>query len=101
MQLFRMKYGDDRPHMALVSLYPQGQLQESDFHNATHCYLGAAAYAQGHYRMEYQGLSLEGTVPIAELVRWALQRGFIAWKEAEEYADHKARAKAPLLTDAE
>jgi hypothetical protein len=63
--------------MALVSLHPaHGQPKDEP----THYYVSAGAYAEEHGRQEYQGLSVSGTIPIAELVRWGLRKGFLTWE---------------------
>jgi hypothetical protein len=77
MHQFTLKRNHRKHHMALVSLYPaEGQPKGEP----THYYLSAGAYAEAHGRQEYQGLSVSGDIPIAELVRWGLRKGLLTWK---------------------
>jgi hypothetical protein len=63
--------------MALVSLHPADGQPKGDH---THYFVSAGAYAEEQGRQEYQGLSVSGNVPIAELVRWGLRKGFLTWE---------------------
>ncbi len=82
MHTFAIKHDGRKCRMSLVSLYPAASQSRCD---NTHYFLSCGAYApdNGSGRMEYQGLSIRGNVPINELVRWALRKGFLAW-EAEQ-----------------
>jgi len=78
MHTFTIKHDGRKHRMALVSLHPVTPYAQSD---DTHYFISCGAYARdGGGRMEYQGVSIRGDVPIQELVRWALRKGFLAWE---------------------
>jgi hypothetical protein len=89
MFTFTMKHGGRKRRMALVSLYPATPKSKGD---NTHYYVSCGAYAphKGSGRMEYQGESIRGDVPICELVRWALRKGFLQWERREDWGGEKA-----------
>ena len=77
MHQFTLKRNHRKHHMALVSLHPAQSQPKAD---PTHYFVSAGAYAEENGRQEYQGLSVSGTIPIAELVRWGIRKGFLAWE---------------------
>lgn len=63
-------------NVCLTSLYPTSK-ESPDYH------LGCGCYERVWDRWEWTGESIEGTIPIAELVRWALKRGFACFKDSD------------------
>jgi hypothetical protein len=84
MVTFTLKHDGRKRRMALVSLHPAMPQLRSD---NTRYYLSCGAYApdKGTGRMEYQGVSIRGNIPIQELVRWALRKGYLAWEVQQDW----------------
>ncbi|MCY3024593.1 MAG: hypothetical protein NTW87_36930 [Planctomycetota bacterium] len=78
MELFTMKHAHRKHRMNLVSLHPA---KANGKPAAGMYFVSCGAYRKGEKtgRMEYQGLALEGGVPVKELVRWAKRKGFLKW----------------------
>ena len=90
MQLFTMKHAHRKHRMNLVSLHPakaNGKPAEGLY------FVSCGAYRKGAKtgRMEYQGLALEGDVPVKELVRWAKRKGFLKWHQNGQVRGVKAK----------
>ena len=68
----------ERRRVAMVSLYPSFGQQEE-----THYHLDLGSYTPTGYcgREEWTGESLKGDIPIDQLVRWAVRRGFLTWRD--------------------
>jgi hypothetical protein len=88
MFTFSLKHDGRKRRMALVSLHPATPQVKGD---NTHYYVSCGAYApdNGSGRMEYQGVSIRGDVPIQELVRWALRKGFLAWEVQPDWGGNQ------------
>ncbi len=84
MFTFTLKHDGRKHRMALVSLFPAAPQAKGD---NTRYYVSCGAYApdKGSGRMEYQGVSIRGDVPIGELVRWALRKGFLQWEVRQDW----------------
>jgi hypothetical protein len=94
MQLFTMKHAHRKHRMDLVSLHPAKANGKSA---AGIYFVSCGAYRKGAKtgRMEYQGLALEGDVPVKELVRWAKRKGFLKWHQNGHVLGVKKPQAAP------
>jgi hypothetical protein len=93
MDMFTMKHAHRKHRMSLVSLHPARTNGKQDGKQySVSC--GAYRKSQKSGRMEYEGLVLEGEVPVKEFVRWAKRKGFLKWHRN----GHAASAPAKKLT---
>ncbi|MCK6470863.1 MAG: hypothetical protein L6R28_03875 [Planctomycetes bacterium] len=98
MDLFTLKYAGKKYRMSLVSLHPAHQGDKRD----PKTYLvscGAYKREAVSGRMVFKGLSLQGNVPVVELVRWARRKGFLKWTRrggAKHERNAQRRTAAPI-----
>ncbi|MBE7465421.1 MAG: hypothetical protein HS116_25270 [Planctomycetes bacterium] len=78
MELCTLKYAGRKYRVSLVSLKRARQTGKRGAKSySVTC--GAFKRDAGTGRMAFQGLALEGDVPLVELVRWARRKGFLKW----------------------
>jgi len=81
MFAFRLQHLGKTHSMALVSLHP---IAPRDDINSRDYYVSAGAYDQNG---RYQGVSVQGNVPIPEFIQWAIRKGFLQWEVDPKWGD--------------
>ena len=77
MNTFTVTHNNRKHQLCLVSLYPDGDAR-ADYYVCCGAYAPAASDSD---RMEWQHKGVRGTIPIPEMIRWAIRRGFLTWQE--------------------
>ncbi len=78
MQLFTMKQAHRKHRMSLVAIHP-ARVNGKPAAGLYFVSCGAYRKSEKTGNLEYQGLALEGDVPVKEFVRWAKRSGFLKW----------------------
>ncbi len=84
MNTFTLRHDGRKRRMALVSLYPSQPSIRCD-NSSYHVSCGAYAHDARSGRMEYQGVSVRGEIPVCEMVRWAIRKGFLTWEQERSW----------------
>jgi hypothetical protein len=77
---FTMKHQGHKHRLAMTSLYPAPGSAE---HDRRAYFLSCGVYTstpRDPDRLKWTGMSLSGTIPVAELVRWATRKGYLQWE---------------------
>ena len=79
-ECFTLRHDGRKHRVALTSLYPATRNGQTD---AAAYYVGCGVYRQGPARMDWTGMSIHGEIPVAELVRWGLRKGYLNWEQKD------------------
>ncbi len=84
MTTFTLRHDGRKHRVRLVSLYPADHAPDADRRESYH--VGCGIYTPDPHdrdRLEWTGMSVNGDIPVPELVRWGLRKGYLKWERTD------------------